>query len=292
MKPATSWTKQEAARQKCAKRFFLTYLDTTGVGAAYKSLKSTRELGGYAIHGVLADIIRAVAEGGRISDHPKAGAIALSRFEQVVQISLGVTPWERIYGLQVAEIHNGIDAREEIDHWREIIPRCIENGLRVMSSLGLRSNSSDYRLLAETEVRFEKTGRERRCVIDLLIEDGKNRMVVDWKCHGITNSDLSQVRLYQEYIAKSQAVPFSRLHGLAVDLIREETIEAHYRPLDRLLSHRPSPGKPTASREDARESYPAHPSCENCARCPFAAVCADSVVRPPFPINAFMGGFR
>lgn len=291
MKPATSWSRQEAARQKCPKRFRLTYLDPSGVAAPYRRLKSIRQLGGYFVHDALAKVVFDIANGGHISDHGNAGDTALREFDRIVELSQKTPAWTIGHPVQVAEIHNGLDPVSEIEHWRTLIPRCVENGIRAMCTLGLRSNAGDYALQAEQEVRFLKDGREHRCVIDVLVSEGKNRVILDWKCHEITNSDVQQVRFYQNYVSQAEQIPISRMHGFAVDLLREDIMPVSYQPLvmrpKPLFSRQPSIfGKVT-------DPYPARPSHENCGRCPFAVVCGDSAIRPPASASGlFQGGWK
>lgn len=288
MKPATSWSQQEAARQKCPKRFYLNYLDPSGVAAPYRRLKSVRQLGGHVVHDVLAKVVLDVANGGHISDRQHADLTALQEFDRIVERSQKSSAWTIGHPVQVAEFHNGQDPSSEIEHWRTLIPRCVENGMRAMYTLGLRSNAGDYSLQAEQEIRFHKDGREHRCVIDVLVCDGKNRVIIDWKCHEPTNSDLQQVRFYQNYVSKAEQIPVSRMYGFVVDLVREDIMPVSYQlPVMRskpLFSRKPSIfGK-------VKDPYPARPSQENCARCPFAAICGDSAIRPPASASGLFRG--
>ncbi len=287
MKPFTSWSRQEAGRGKCPKRFYLGYLEPSGLTHQFRKLKSVRELGGHLVHESLAEVIRGIADGKRISDYPDAGERALEHFDRIVSESAALPPWTIVKNLQVAELHNGAASPDEIAHWREIIPLCVANGLRVMHSFSLRSDAGERRMEAERKIRFQKASREHRCVIDVLIRDGKNLTIIDWKCHQITNTDIAQVRFYQDFLSTSENIPASRLHGFAVDLRREEIIEVPYRPHQLLGDSKPN----SAPRlfDPARNPYPARPSEENCARCPFAAVCSESVIRPPQSI-CLLGG--
>lgn len=283
MKPLTSWTRQSSSRDKCPKRFFLRYLEPTGIATRFHGLKSVRELGGHVVHVELARIVKALANGDRISDHQDGGLAALESFNHVVGKSAALPAWTLAKECQVAEFHNGQNPIEEIEYWREIIPVCIENGLRVMHTLGLRSDAGERSMLAEEEIRFQRSGRAHRCVIDVLVRDKRDRTVIDWKCHSITNADVQQVRFYQDYIAKAEQIPYSRLYGFAVDLLREEIMPAHFRP------HDPPPNNRHPSRlivpERTANPYASRSSLENCSRCPFAAICADSAVKPTRPVS-------
>jgi len=57
MKPLTSWTRQVSAQDKCPKRFFLRYIETSGIGRRFHRLKSVRELGGHVVHVALAEVV-------------------------------------------------------------------------------------------------------------------------------------------------------------------------------------------------------------------------------------------
>ncbi len=173
MKPLTSWTRQVSAQNKCPKRFFLRYLEPSGIGRRFHRLKSIRELGGHVVHFALAKVVRSVANGDRVSDHPDAGKTALEEFNRIVAASASSPPWRLLYECQLAEFHNGQAADDEIAHWREIIPLCVENGLRVMQTMDFRSDAGKRKMLAEQEFRFLRSGREHRCVMDVLVHDGR-----------------------------------------------------------------------------------------------------------------------
>ncbi len=283
MKPLTSWTRQVSAHDKCPKRFYLRYLEPSGISQRFNCLRSVRELGGHVVHAVLATVVRAVANGDRVGDHPYSGQRALEEFDRIVADSGSLPPWKLLHECQVAELHNGQLAQEEIAHWREIIPLCVENGLRVMQTLGFRSDAGERKMLAEQGFRFKTSERVHRGIIDVLLRDGKNWTVYDWKCHSISNTDVRQVHFYQDYLAKAEGVPHSRLHGFAVDLLREEIMPVHFRPHDHptQIRHRVRLHVP----EKSANPFGARATLENCSRCPFAAVCAESAVKPPHAIQ-------
>lgn len=282
MKHSTSWTHQQTAA-RCGKRFYFTYLDASGISAPWRSLKSVRELGGHFVHRALARMVKGIARGSGLPELDHVAREALDGFEEVVSVSQQAGPWQRCGGLQVGELHNGLAPAEEIDHWRTLIPRCIEKGRRVILYLGLRPDTSERSTTAESEINFRKNGQEHRGVLDVLIRDRHSTLVIDWKCHAITNVDLAQVRHYQEYLCRERGIPFSHLHGLAVDLIREEIMEVPYRPLERILK----PRRVHTSTRPRKTGYIARPSRENCGRCPFAVICEDSMVRPERPVRFF-----
>ncbi len=279
MELSTSWTRQEAARDKCPKRYYLAYLDPTQIGAAYLSLKSVRELGGHLIHSALARIVRRVADGGRLADEEGVAESTLTRFDEIVAACRHLPAGIRTGGLQIAELFNGMDPVEEIDYWRELIPIAIGNGIRSMYTLDFRSDASNRTTQAEKEIRYSRHAREHRGVIDVLIRDGKNHVVIDWKCHCISPTDLRQVEFYQDFLMKADQIPESRLFGFAVDLRREEIVRADFRPTSRRLNAR-LPSRPLISSAKNREPYPARPSLENCTRCAFASVCEHSELKP------------
>lgn len=255
----------------------MRYLDSSGIGRRFHRLKSVRELGGHVVHSTLAKVVRAVANGDRISDHPDAGKIALREFDRIATASAALPPWKLLHECQIAELHNGQTADDEISHWREIIPLCVKNGRRVMYMMDFRTDAGERRMLAEQEFRFLKSEREHRGIIDVLLHDGKNRTVIDWKCHSISNTDVRQVHFYQDHLSRAEGVPYSRLYGFVVDLLREEIMPAHFRPLNVILER---PVRLLSAPRASSDPYPARASLANCGRCPFAAICADSAIRP------------
>jgi len=279
MKLSTSWTRQEAGRDKCPKRYYLAYLDPSNIGADYRSIKSVRELGGHLIHSALARIVRRVADGGRLADEEGEAESTLTRFDEIVAACRNLPVGARIGGLQIAELFNGMDPVEEISYWRELIPIAVGNGVRAMYTLDFRSDSGNRTTQAEKEIQYSKHGRDHRGVIDVLMRDGKNHIVIDWKCHCITPTDLRQVEFYQDFLMKADQIPESRLFGFAVDLRREEIVRADFRPTSRRLNAR-IPSRSLITSAKNRDPYPARPSQENCCRCAFASICEHSEFRP------------
>lgn len=274
MKMSTSFSRQEASRQKCPKRFFFTYIDDSGAAVPYRRVKSIREVGGIVVHQEIAKICNGVGDGARVSDFANAHEHALRRFEKVITDARLSTEAE----FRIAEFENGLDLKDEIDHWRTIVPLCVANARRVMLSLDLRSNSAHSTIIAEREISFKNHGRQHRGIIDLMIRTRESTLVVDWKCHAIENTDLRQVQHYQRYLHEAEGVPTSRLSGIAVDLIREELVESHYRPEQRLIN-RPRQRSILLELAPDKDPYPARPSEENCGRCAYTAICRDSVIR-------------
>jgi hypothetical protein len=277
----STWTHQQIA-QSCPRRFYFRYLEPSGLARGLQHLKSIREAGGFFIHQAISEVITSVAEGGRVSDFSEAPKLALRRFVELVESCRRSPAWELTKGMQLAELFHGIDGEEEISHWQTLVPRCTENALRVLHTLGLRSCSTHYRIRPETEFQFKKNGRRLRGVIDLIIEDRHHTTVVDWKCHAITETDIRQVRFYQNYLIQT-GIPCSRLHGLAVDLIREEIVPIPFRFSIRQTVRLSDSASSSGNAE--RPSYPSRPSLENCGRCPFASICKDSSVQPPFALT-------
>ena len=83
MKPSTSFTQQQTML-RCPRRFFYRYkADRNLELAGLANLMSVRELGGHAIHLVLANAVRRIAGGDRISDQTDVVREALGLFKDV-----------------------------------------------------------------------------------------------------------------------------------------------------------------------------------------------------------------
>jgi len=291
MKSPTSWTRQQASDSYCPKRFYFRYLSKNNeIAASLLRLMSARELGGHLIHQALAGIVTRVASGAHISDESGVIADTLQRFEEIVEASCAAGSGKLTGDLQLVEPYNGAIVEEDISHWKEVIPVCVENGIRTLIHFGVRSNTENYRVEAERRIRFQHQGREHTCVIDLLISEPKRTVVLDYKCHAIQNRDLQQVLLYQSYLAKACGVPASRLYGFCVDLLREEILEKHYRPYDQISKAGYSaPSDPIARKgiNQSRDPYAPRPSLENCQACPFTSICSESMVTPRTALNNF-----
>src|SRR5690606_2889855 len=115
-------------------------------------------------------------------------------------------------------------------HWKDYIPECIRNGLRLMITLGFRSNSENYTLEAERRYSFSGNGKTYRGVMDVYIQDDRDRIIIDWKTHEITNTDLQQLRHYIRHVERTEGIPASRITGIAVDLAREKPIPLRLKP--------------------------------------------------------------
>lgn len=271
----SSWSRQLEGRSKCPKRFYFRYLDEKEETIAKRSIVSIRELGGSLVHQALAKVIQSVAHGKSISEFSTVPADTAREFAETMLKARHAN--KHSPHLRIAEFENGIEAEEEIAHWQQLIATCIENGIRVLMQLRLRGDSEENSAQAEIKVKYTKSGLERRGVIDLLLRQGKNYIVVDWKCHRIENADITQVREYQKLLSHKEGIPPSRLTGLVVDLIREETIKVDFNPLNQLLSPRRHSLALQHVSDPQRERFPARPSLENCQRCAFASTCSDSL---------------
>lgn len=279
MKPRriTSWARESLARRVCPRRFFLRYLapDFDGKLRRLSCLKSTRELGGHLIHEAMARLVRNIANGGHLADIPSLDNEALNAFDSVIRDSRAAGAGSFLGKLQLAESFNGCLDNDEIEYWRQAIPLCVENGRRVMATLGIAPREG-REIEAEQEFRIDRGSHERRLVVDVMIAD-RNLLVIDWKCHSIGNEDLTQVREYQKYLCEIRRTPHSRAFGFVVDLIREEVIEAHFRPVEQRLNTRKIAGIPRERSSNILDRYPARASDEACRICPFASVCESSV---------------
>ena len=277
--------------RKCPRRFYFRYKhpDPSGQITALKKLTYVRELGGQVIHAVLADGVRHVAQGGRISDLDELPAKALGEFDRIVEQSRRMNPGELTGEQHLAEIFNGLECSAEIADWTDLIPAAVTNGIRLMHYFKLRANNEGYRLEAEQRNSFRHRGNERRFVIDVLIQEPLATSVVDWKVHSISDLDLKQVALYQEFLIASRHVPPTRLYGFAVDLLREQVVEHHYRKINHTFAlphtgYRPvgwSDRTEKATPVDPADSYPARPSMEACTICAFSTVCPKSALKLP-----------
>ncbi len=99
-----------------------------------------------------------------------------------------------------------------------------------MTTSNFQSDKNGYELKAEQRIAYKHNGRSRRFVMDVLVRDNSGVSVIDWKTHSITNKDLQQVEIYQEYLLDSLGWPKpTRIFGFAVDLLHEEVIERHFR---------------------------------------------------------------
>ena len=284
MKPATSFTRRNDVL-RCPRRFHYRYIADGPHLEDLRRLTSVRELGGHVIHSVLADIVRRIGDGERISDQTNAVREALREFNLVVTKSVALRPGILLGGLQLAESYNDVDCRAEIGGWKEIIPVAIENGIRLMHYFQFRGKKDGYDLQAEQRVQFHHRGRDHRFVIDALItERSTGTSVIDWKTHSITDKDLNQVSLYQKYLVECRHLPPTRIFGFAVDLLHEQVVEHHYRRIEDMFGgHRiPSrtPGLLPRSTGRATNPYPATPSIAACSICPFARVCDSAAISP------------
>ena len=285
MKPSTSFTHQQTML-RCPRRFFYRYrADRTPHLNGLVNLMSVRELGGHAVHSVLANAVRPIADGERISDQTDVIREALGLFNFAVRQSVGLRPGMLTGHLQVAETFNGQDCAESIAHWRDIIPVAMENGIRMMQYFSFRTDRDGYRLEAEKRATYRHRGREHHFVMDVIISDA-NTTVIDWKTHEISEKDKGQVKTYQRSLLHSRNLSPTRLYGFAVDLLRGREEACHYRPIDDAFGPRGGHNPCGIYRPDApilatgpqteTDHYPAKPSTEACGICPFASICPAS----------------
>lgn len=270
----TSWARESLARRACPRRFFFRHLapDFDGTLRRLSHLKSTRELGGHFIHQAMAQLVRNVADGGHLADIPSLAEDTLAAFDSVIQDSRTVGAGTFLGTLQIAEGFNGCLDDDEIEYWRQAIPACIENGRRVMATLCI-SPRKGREIQAEQEFRVDRGSHERRLVVDVIVAD-RNLMVIDWKCHSVSNEDLAQVRDYQKYLCEIRGIPHSRAFGFVVDLLREEVMESHFRPVASRLNPRAEIQRERPS--NVLDRYPARAHEEACRICPFASACDSS----------------
>ena len=285
MKASTSFTKQQVMLQ-CPRRFFYRYLDGSAHAQALKNLISVRELGGHCIHSTLAQMVRRIANGERISDQTRGVEDGLRIFDEVVQQSRLLRPGVLSGGMQLAEAYNGVEYAGQVRDWRELIAIAMTNGFRFMSYFDLHSNKSGYQLEAEQKVVYSHRGRTRHLVIDVLIRDATGTSVIDWKTHSITETDLHQISLYQNYLLDAGLAHPTRIFGFAVDLLNERVVEHHYRKIEHTLASARRvtlanlSGPARVPGEGASASYAPKPSAAACSICSFATLCPSSALLP------------
>jgi hypothetical protein len=237
MKPSTSFTHQQTML-RCPRRFFYRYrADRTPHLNGLVNLMSVRELGGHAVHSVLANAVRRIAGGERISDQTDVVREALGLFNFAVRQSVALRPGILTGELQLAETFNGQECTESIAHWRDIIPIAMGNGIRMMQYFSFRTDRDGYRLEAEKRAIYRHRGREHHFVMDVIISDS-NTTVIDWKTHEISGKDKGQVKNYQRFLLHSRRLSPTRLYGFAVDLLRGKEEACHYRPIDEAYESR------------------------------------------------------
>ncbi len=283
--PSTSFTKQQEML-RCPRRFYYRYLDKSSQAESLRKLVSVRELGGYCIHATLANMVRRIANGDRVSDQATGVRDATMAFESVVQRSICLRPGVLSGQMQLAESHNGVSLDEQIQHWRELIPIAMTNGVRLMDHFDLRTDHDGYRLEAEQEFIYLHRGRKRHLVIDVLINDRvRGTSVLDWKTHAITDTDLDQVSLYQQWLLDSGRAHPTRIFGFAIDLLHERIVEHHYHRVRSTWAQpvvgmaRPGIATLTVS-EGLPCAYTPKPTVAACSICPFAAMCPASALPP------------
>jgi PD-(D/E)XK nuclease superfamily len=283
MNSPTSFTKQETML-RCPRRFYFRYLADCERSKSLRRLMAVRELGGHCIHLTLANMVRRIANGERVSDQTNGVESALELFNSVVEESINLRPGVLTSGMQLAESFNDTPCAEDIRDWRELIPLAIQNGVRLMSYFNLRSNKTGYQLEAEQRAEHRYKGRTRRFVIDVLIRDDQTGVtVIDWKTHSISVTDLRQVEMYQHWLLDAGRARPTRIFGFAVDLVNEQVVEAPYRVIDQVYAASRTFSLRSASTATVcntiTDPYPAKPSLTACGICPFATLCPSSALK-------------
>ena len=283
MKSPTSFTRQETML-RCPRRFYFRYLADCERSKSLRRLMAVRELGGHCIHLTLANMVRRIANGDRVSDQTNGVESALGLFNSVVEESIILRPGVLSNGLQLAESFNDTPCAEDIRDWRELIPLAIQNGVRLMSYFNLRSCKTGYQLAAEQRAEHRYKGRTRRFVIDVLIRDDETGVtVIDWKTHSISANDLKQIEMYQHWLLDAGRARPTRIFGFAVDLVNEQVVEAPYRVIDQVYAASRTFSLRSASAatncNTVTDPYPAKPSLTACGICPFSTLCPSSALK-------------
>ena len=273
--------------RRCRKRYYYRYLhrpvlpDELKEHNARLQLCGVRELAGHLIHCTLARMVRSIAAGSHSWDHEIEGKNCVNQFLEVVAKSLAVEPGEMVGGLQLAETFNGAgpeDLKDDVNHWRVLIPIAIENAVRAAHELHLRHETSNYRLDAEQTAFWMRGGAPYHLVFDVVSQSPYQTIIIDWKTHEIDNEDASQVRRYLEYWHKVFGVPSSKLFGFAVDLRKGEIVKITYDPHRQI--GRPASATSTlcAKAGTSGTIFSASPCPELCLRCAFASMCSDALL--------------
>ncbi len=276
--------------KRCSKRFWFRYRHAPSDPVELsehrqrRHLFGIRELGGHLIHAKIAEMVHAIG-----ACEPWDGVQAVSDcqhdFLLIVAKSMSVRRGELIGEKQIAETYNGAgpaEIKEEIMHWRDLIPIALENAFRAAHTLEIGHESSIYQIETEKEVVWRSGGQTYNGVIDVLIRTPHRAIVVDWKCHQIDNTDLFQVRGYMDSLRTAHGIPVSALFGFAVDLLHEEVIRVKYDPFGLARSNSASGHRHLMGPEPTVKTDPfaASPDYELCLRCPYASHCPDSALRP------------
>jgi CRISPR/Cas system-associated exonuclease Cas4 (RecB family) len=273
--------------RRCRKRFYYRYLYRPVLAHDLKEhnerfqLCGIRELAGNFIHRTLARMVKSIAAGSQSWNQEAEGKECVRQFLEVVAKSLCVGPGVLIGDLQLAETFNGaspVDLKDDINHWRVLIPTAIENAFRAAHELHLHHETSVYKVQTEQEVFWTYCGNPLHFVFDVVTQSPYQTIIIDWKTHEIDNDDVFQVRAYLDYFHKALGVSSSKLFGFAVDLRKGEITKITYDPYRQI--GRPTRGPSTASIRTATPGpkHPTNPSPELCLRCPYASMCSDALL--------------
>jgi hypothetical protein len=249
------------------------------------NLWGLRELGGHLIHRRAAEMVNAIADGDHGWNYTQAGKECQREFLSIVAKSLAAEPGEFTGGNQIAETFNGAtpaEIKDEISHWRDVIPLAIENAFRAAHTLGIPHRSSNITVETEKEVSFRKDGETYNGKIDVLMQSKFQVKIIDWKCHRIDDTDLFQVRGYLDSQRITKEIPVSALFGFAVDLLREDIVAVSYDPFGLKRSSFTSQANPLPQLGIRAKANPvaANPHYELCLRCPYAGRCTQSALPP------------
>ncbi len=281
--------------RRCPKRFHYRYFyrpeSASDLSAHRRRLQlcGIRELAGDFIHRTIAKMVRAIADGDHSWDYAKASQECWDEFSLVVAKSLAAEPGQLIGGLQLAETYNGLtpaEIKDDVNHWRGLIPVAIETAFRTAHELQIRHATSTYSVEAEKEIMWTDNGMPMRFIIDVLTQSPSQTVVIDWKTHEIDNADVFQIRNYLRWLHKVVKVPSSKLFGFAVNLRTGECVEVNYNPYRfNQRSTTATARDPRLETEGGKDLNSPSPHPELCQSCAYATLCPDSALAGPLPIS-------
>jgi len=273
--------------RRCRKRFYYRYLHKPALPDELKEHKArlqlcgVRELAGHLIHRTLARMVESIAAGSNSWDYETEGKNCMNQFLEVVAKSLAVEPGQLLGDLQLAETFNGAspeDLKDDVNHWRVLIPTAIENAFRAAHELHLHHETSNYKVETEEEIFWTHGGNPLHLVFDVVTESPYQKIIIDWKTHEIDQDDVFQVRSYLEYYHRVRGVPSSQLFGFAVDLRKGEITRISYDPYRHIGRSTPMASRLSPITPRGGPKYPASPNSELCLRCPYASMCSDALL--------------